>query len=344
MRRLGVEGYYTDYSSASRDGMMDIDKEEWSKPHHEILGIPLDKRAEIVSEPGKVVGHITAEVAARTGLLEGTPIGVGAHDQNCNTFGCGAVDDGQAVMVMGTFGSCFVVSDKSIRDPKEKLVVKGNHGVGNYTIEAFSNTSASSYRWYRDTFCHEEQNAADVPGVNKGVYDILNEQIAQVPIGANGLTFLPYLQGAAGEKINDKARGTLIGMSLGSTKQDVARAVMEGICFEMYDIVLAEAAAGIDVDVIRLTGGASRSPMWVQMMADICQRPIQTLQAEESGCLGAAMYAGVGVGVYDDVHDAARRAVKIKDEYTPNPANYGAYEEAHARFVSVYEALNGRHF
>ena len=205
LKQLGADGYYTDFSSASREGMMDINNKCWSKRMHDMLGIPLEKRAELVDEPGKVVGHIPKDVAELTGLAEGTPICVGAHDQNCNTFGSGGVDDGTAVVVMGTFGSCFIVSDEPIRDPKGRLVVKGNHGVGNYTIEAFSNTSASSYRWYRDTFCDIEKFSAEL--VKTDPYELINAQIADVPPGANGITFLPYLQGASGSKINDKGRG-----------------------------------------------------------------------------------------------------------------------------------------
>lgn len=344
LRRLGADGYYTDFSSASREGMMDINQNVWSERIHKVVGIPLEKRAKIISEPGKVVGKIGPEVAKLTGLAEGTPICMGAHDQNCNTFGCGGVDDGTAIMVMGTFGSCFVISDKNIRDPKGKLVVKGNHGVGNYTIEAFSNTSASSYRWYRDTFCDLEKYAGATNGVDMDPYDIINGQIEKVPIGANGVTFLPYLQGAAGEKINDRARGTFIGMNLGTQKADIARSVMEGISFEMLDIIDAERAAGIDLKNIRLTGGAAKSPLWAQMLSDMTQLPIQILEASESGCLGAAMYAGVGVGAYNDVHDAAKKAVRIKEEYQPNNENADAYSEAHQRFINVYDALNNRVF
>ena len=198
LKQFGADDYYTDYSSASREGMMDIDNECWSKEMHDILGIDLSKRAKIVKEPGKVVGHIGKEVSEKSGLPVGTPICMGAHDQNCCTFGAGAVDDGTAVLVMGTFGSCFVVSDKSIRDPKERLVVKGNHGCGNFTIEAFSNTAASSYRWYRDTFCDYEKLMAKEQGEDP--YDLINKQIATSPIGANGITFLSFLQGAGAEK------------------------------------------------------------------------------------------------------------------------------------------------
>lgn len=342
LKQLGADGYYTDFSSASREGMMDINNKCWSKRIHDMLGIPLEKRAELVDEPGKVVGHIPKDVAELTGLAEGTPICVGAHDQNCNTFGSGGVDDGTAVVVMGTFGSCFIVSDEPIRDPKGRLVVKGNHGVGNYTIEAFSNTSASSYRWYRDTFCDIEKFSAEL--VKTDPYELINAQIADVPPGANGITFLPYLQGASGSKINDKARGVFIGMSLGTKKADMARAVMEGISFEVYDIINAELEAGIKINSIRLTGGAAKSPMWCQMLADIFKLPIQLLSAGETGCLGAALYAGIGVGAYENCRDAAEKAVKLTEVFEPDPEKFAAYDKAYQRFINVYNALDNRIF
>ncbi|MCI8326350.1 MAG: carbohydrate kinase [Lachnospiraceae bacterium] len=341
LKKFGADGYYTDYSSASREGMMDIDNECWSKELHDMLGIDLSKRAEIVKEPGKVVGHIGEEVSKKSGLPVGTPISIGAHDQNCCTFGAGAVDNGTAVLVMGTFGSCFVVSDKSIRDPKERLVVKGNHGCGNYTIEAFSNTAASSYRWYRDVFGDWEKEEAKRTG--KDPYDIINDQIATSPIGANGVTFLSFLQGASGARINGNAKGTFVGMTLGTNKADMARAVMEGICYEMNDIICAEEASGIKIDKIRLAGGAAKSPLWCQMMADIFKHPICILENGEAGCLGAALYAGVGVGAYKDCHEAAK-VVRLTKEYTPNPDNYEAYDKAYQRFCDVYDALDGKIF
>ncbi|MEG0378848.1 MAG: FGGY family carbohydrate kinase, partial [Eubacterium sp.] len=339
LKQLGADGYYTDLSSASREGMMDIDNNCWSKRIHDMLGISLEKRAELVTDPGRVVGHIPKDVAEQTGLAEGTPICIGAHDQNCNTFGSGAIEDGTAVVVMGTFGSCFVVSDEAIRDPKGRLIVKGNHGVGNFTIEAFSNTSASSYRWYRDTFCEIEKVAANF--VKTDPYELINEQIAEVPPGANGITFLPYLQGASGSKINDKARGTFIGMTLGTSKADIARAVMEGISYEMYDIINAELEADIKLTGIRLTGGAAKSPLWCQMLADIFKLPISLLHASETGCLGAALYAGVGIGAYEDCKSAAKQAVKLTKTYEPNPDNFAEYDKAYARFIRVYDALDG---
>jgi xylulokinase len=341
LKAFGAEGYYTDLSSASRDGMCDVNNHCWAPRMFEVLDIPMDKRPEIKTEPGFVAGKVPKDIAEKTGLAEGTLVCVGAHDQNCNTFGSGAVEDGVAVMVIGTFGSCFVVSDKPIRDPNKKLVVKGNHGVNNWTIEAFSVTAASSFRWYRDTFADLEVAAGKV--VKEDPYNLITRQIDTVPPGANGITFLSYLQGASGARLNDKARGVFAGMSLGTTKADMARAVMEGICYEMTDILKAEEAAGIGINAIRLTGGAAKSPTWCQMMADITQKPIQLLHASETGCLGAALYAGIGAGIYKDVKDATK-SVRVVKQFDPNPANFAAYTDAFKRFTDVYEALEGRVF
>jgi xylulokinase len=342
LKKWGAQGYWTDLSSASREGMADVDNGTWSKPIHDLIGMPLEKRATITTEPGQVVGKISAKIAALSGLAEGTLLCVGAHDQNCSTFGGGAVHPGDSVMVMGTFGSCFVVLDKPLRDPHGKLVVKPNHGIGNWTIEAFSNTSASAFRWYRDTFGDLE--VATAKTLHEDPYDLITTTIAEIAPGAHGVTFLPYLQGAAGARGNGNARGCFVGMTLGTTKADMALAVLEGICFEMKDVLLAQAAAGIEIGSIRLTGGAAKSPLWCQMLADICEHPIELLQTSETGCLGAALYAGVGAGVYASCEEAVERAVKLTTRYEPNPARKIAYDEAFDTFVKVYEALDGRVF
>ena len=196
-----------------------------------------------------------------------------------------------------------------------------------------------------DTISQNEQAEKDSQAKEQGEdpYDLINKQIATSPIGANGITFLSFLQGAGGARINGKARGTFVGMTLGTRKADMARAVMEGICYEMYDIIRAEEDSGIKIDKIRLAGGAAKSPLWCQMMADIFKHPIQILENGEAGCLGAALYAGVGVGAYKDCHEAAKVARTTK-EYTPNPDNYAAYDAAYKRFCDVYDALDKKIF
>jgi xylulokinase len=119
---------------------------------------------------------------------------------------------------------------------------------------------------------------------------------------------------------------------------------LEGVCFEMRDILSAQAAAGIEIGTIRLTGGAAKSPMWCQMLADVFDKPIELLQTSETGCLGAALYAGVAAGLYSDCREAAARSVSITQRFEPDSDAHQSYEPAFQRFVDVYEALDGRIF
>lgn len=335
LKQFGADDYFTDISSASRDGFLDVDKHEWSQEIFDLFDFDINQRPKI-ADGGQPVGKVTKSISEKTGLPEGTLVCVGAHDQNCSTYGCGAVEDGDVAMVIGTFGSCFVVSDEPIRDPNGALVVKGNVGPKNWTIEAFANTAASSYRWYRDTFCGTEAVYGKLIGDDP--YNMINKQIELMKPGANGVVFLPYLQGN-GLRANFNAKGAFVGMSLGTSKGEMARAVMEGVCYEMREILEAQSKAGIEIDSIRVTGGASRSPLWAQMQADIFQKPIYTLQTAETATLGAALYAGVGAGVYKDYKEATDIAVRVSGQYDPNPKLADAYTESYLKFVKVYQAL-----
>ena len=208
--------------------------------------------------------------------------------------------------------------------------MKGNVGPNNWTMEGFSNTAAASYRWYRDTFCGLEAAAAKL--LKKDPYELINEQIASVPPGANGITFLSCLQSLAGRRDDPYARGAFLGMSLGTTKADMARAVMDGLTNEMRDIVEAQREAGIKHKRHPAHRRRHQVPMWNQMIADSFKVPVQILQTSETGCLGAALYAGVGAGVYSSYKEAVETAVKIKEEYEPNPANFAAYDESYERW------------
>ena len=151
LRAFGVDsGYWADLSSASRTGLLDVDRHGWSERLFAALELDMDKFPQIVLD-NPVVGYITRDVSEATGCKEGTPIVVAAHDQNCSTFGCGLVDAGTASLVLGTWGSLYVGLDKPIRDPNGVLIIKGNVGPRNWTIEGAASAAASSYRRFRDT-------------------------------------------------------------------------------------------------------------------------------------------------------------------------------------------------
>mgnify|MGYP000862962592 CR=1 FL=1 len=345
LQRFGADDWFvTDTASASRTGVFDIDNNCWSeKIIVDALGLDINKFPKIV-KAGTVVGTINKHIAEMTGLAEGTKLCVGAMDQNCSTMGGGLVKGGSAVAVIGTYGSTYVAMDESVRDPNRTLIFKHNSGPENYTFEAASIASASSYRWYRDVFCDLEVAAGKVVGTDP--YELINQQIDKVAPGANGISFLPYLQGAgSGPRSDNYARGCILNANLGTTKAEIARAVMEGITFEMRDNIDSIRRIGIELKDLRITGGGTKTPIWCQMQADIYKQTVSVLQTSETGCLGAAIYAGVGAGVYKDYEDAANKAVRIKEVYTPNPDNYEAYDRAYKRYVTAYESLaNGGYF
>lgn len=337
-RQFGAEGYWADTATASRTGIFDIDNAVWSQEVFDAFGLDVNKFPKI-GKGGQIIGKIPEHIAERTGLAAGTLICLGAMDQNCSTLGGGLLHDGDAVLVMGTYGSIYVGSDKPIRDPNSILMIKNNTGPENYTIEAASPASASGYRWFRDTFGMLEKSMAHNLEVDP--YELLNSQIEKVKPGANGVTFLPYFQGASGGAKDDPfARGCILGMTLGTKKSEVARAVMEGITMEMRDNIEAQRNAGVKITEIAATGGCTKSAMWNQMQADMYKVPVKVLKTTETGCLGAAIYAGIGAGLFEDYDDAVKKVVHTKETYYPNPDNYKAYDEAFDRFQKAYNALS----
>jgi xylulokinase len=337
LKEFGAEDWWADTASGSRTGVFDIDNRNWSEKLLKLLGLDVNKFPTIC-EAGKVVGKVGKSISEKTGLAEGTLLCVGAMDQNCSTLGGGLVKDGDVVVAIGTSSSTTVCSDKPVRDPNGVLWVKNNTGPENFTTECNSLASGASYRWYRDVICDLERAAGITSKIDP--YELINRQIDTIPPGSAGLTFLPLLQGAAGGRNNPYARGCLLGATLGSTKAQFARAVLEGVTLEIKDNLEAQKKAGVNIEAINLTGGAVKSRTWNQMQADIYQVPVRILQTTETGCLGAAIYAGVGAGVYKSYQEAVGVAVHIKETYEPNPENFAAYDDAYARWCKAYDSLN----
>lgn len=336
---LGAEGYPCDIASAHRISMLDVNLSKWNDSLRRVYGCENIELPGVVIEPGKIVGRITPNISEKTGFPVGCKICVGAQDVNCSSYGVGGTTDDIATMVVGTFGGSYVVVNKPVRDPNKTILIKGNQGMGNWQLEAFSHTAASAFRWFRDKLCPLEVATSKLMGVDP--YSLMTEIAAKSVPGANGVTAITCLQGSHGRKVNDAIRGTFLGINLGTEKADLAHAVLEGICYEMYDILLMQEAFAKPVRAVRLSGGVTKSPMWCQMFADVMNKSIELCESPEAGSLGAAMYAGVGVGVYEDCFDAVEKCVRVKETYNPMPENVKVYKEAFARWKEAFDVLNG---
>lgn len=344
LRAFGAKDFFVDAASVCRESVANLKEHNYSKKIFDCIGIDINKRGTRVQN-GTVAALIDEEHAELTGLPVGCKVCVGAMDQCCSPFGCGMIEDGQCAMIMGTFGACFVCSDEIKKIPDSTLTWKSHlyfeDGPKNYTAEAMSFASASAYRWFRDIIGTQE--IAEGAQSGKDPYDIINEKIAASVPGAHGVTFLPYLQGRAYrfiDELNDVPQTcTFTGMRMSTTREDMCRAVAEGILYEMRDIVNVLKQHKLNPQNIKVTGGVTKSPYWCQMMADIFELPVSVTETSENGCLGAAIFAGIGAGVYKDAKEGTERAVRIKGTYYPDPANKAAYDEGYAKFVSVYKRL-----
>lgn len=339
LRQLGADGYFIDEGSANFLSMLEVETSEWDERLMGVYNVRRDQLPIVIHKPGTVVGHVTEEVSKRTGLPVGACVCSGGLDTNCTTLGAGGQSGGDEILIIGTAGVSILVSDKPIRDPNLRVTLRSNPGPGNYQLYIMTNTGASSFRWFRDELCSLEVAASRLMGIDP--YDIITQIAGNSRPGANGVTALTCLQGSHGRRKNENARGTFLGISLGTTKADIAEAILEGTCFEMRDLLQMKTDLSARIDHVRLCGGVAKSPAWCQMFADILKKPIELPKVTELGCLGAAMCAGIGSGLYKDTKDAVDKCVHIVKTYTPNPASFPAYDEAFGRWNKAYESLNG---
>lgn len=290
-------------------------------------------------KPGEYAGVVSNRVAALTGLKAGTPVFFGAGDQRCAAIGAGVDKDGMISGVLGTSGVIHAFTSKPVRHRQGLISILGHAGTGRWQVEGSTISGASSLRWFRDLFCQAECTEARLQG--RSVYELLDEMAAKSPVGANGIVYAPWLGGCDCPRFDGNGRACFIGLSFSHRKEDVVRAVMEGVCYEMKCMIdEADETLGITTKVLRTVGGGARSRLWNQIQADVYNKRVETLQCEESTALGAAMCAGIGLGVYKDVHEAIENMVHLDYILDPVDENVDKYQKLFVIYKDIYRALS----
>ena len=192
--------------------------------------------------------------------------------------------------------------------------------------------SSDLLRWYRDTFGAAEQLVAGRAGLD--VYDLLT---AQIPAGLSPVMLLPHFLGSGTPSCDPTSKGALLGLTLSTTRGDIIKAILEGVCFEMRANLESLARAGVQVRTVRAVGGGARSPAWLQLKADILGCPVSTVKVSEAGCQAMAMLAGVATGVYGSLVEAVQATVRVSGEFQPRDQE--VYEERYAVYRDIYPAL-----
>lgn len=337
-KAYGADDYYDDLNDTPWLQLNDSDL-KYSKKLTDLFGIDYDILAPL-KETGEVIGQITEKVAERTGLAVGTPLIMGTGDQQSGCLGVGCTDEGIGYACGGTAGITAGKSKEILRDPERKCYVLGTPD-GEFVMEGQANSAGSAFKWFKGVVCHSEEMASRY--YHKDVYDLLTFTATESKPGSNGVFFLPYLQGANTPNYDANARGTYVGMTLNSTREDLIRATMEGVCFDIKDMLEAMVAANVpNFSTVRITGGIARSEVWNQIQADIYNRPVETVAVEEATALGCAMIAAVGVGIYPDYKEAAKRMVKVTRRYDPKPHNVEIYKDAYEVWKDIFKGLNAK--
>lgn len=333
LRQYGADGYYIDEGSANFLSMARMIDCEWDEWLMDVYGVDSTMLPKILHHPGQVVGQVTPEVSRLTGLPVGCNVCLGGLDTNSCALGAGAKDAGTQVLIIGTAGVSLLISDKLVTDPSRRITVRSNPGFGNWQYYIMTNTGASAFRWFRDELCSMEVATGKLMGVDP--YDIIMSTASHSVTGANGVIALTCFQGSHTRNKNENARGTFFGINLGTTKADIAQAILEGICFEMKDILIMNEKLSGKIKHIRLCGGVTNSEIWCQMFADILCKPIELTVVPELGCLGAAMCAGVGSGVFGNLEDAVEKCVHIKKTFVPDEQKSKIYEDIFERWSKL---------
>lgn len=327
--------FATDLNVFGGSFMVDMDTMEYSKELMALYGISemFDKLPKMAAKPEEVVGIVSAKAAAETGLGEGIPVVAGMMDILACLVGAGAVQAGVVTSIAGSWCINETHSSKIIPDASSNMpyIKKGE-----YLNCSYTGASASNYEWFTATLCDRAKRIAAEKGVS--MFDVLNEKIESVSPEQANVFFLPYV---ASPSLHVNAKAAFLQVDAHTSFAELCYAVVEGIAFiHKYHIDFLK-TAGLPVDLIRLTGGMSKSRAWTQIFTDVMQIPVEIVDCDETGALGAALVAGIGAGLYKNYEEAFDCAVKIKTPMQPNPnlaRSYGKRYEAWRRLNKAMES------
>jgi xylulokinase len=332
--------YGTDHSMASTTLLFDQRNRVWSEELIAISGV--DRKLLCDPQPsGTPLGKVHAQAAQATGLAAGTPVVLGGHDYCCGTLGVGAFQPGVVLDVTGTWEIVVTaLSEPVLTDEVREMSIPVHSHVASpdtWSIMA-SVVAADMLEWFRTQFGFEEKQASAKD--NGDDWDHLMKLAEASPPGANGVMFLPHMSGSHCPIVDPQSMGAFVGLRNVVTKGDMLRAMIEGLDYQFIQIIRGlEKSLGVKPEKFVAIGGATKNKFWMQNKADMIGKPIEVPQIEEPTPLGAAILAGIGVGLYRDVQDAYEKVTKPGTVYQPNQDLTKKYQQWFHAFEDMYPSL-----
>ncbi|MEN1759895.1 xylulokinase [Anoxynatronum sibiricum] len=317
----------SDYSDASGMLLLDVEKKQWSQEMMAICHIT-EANLPKLYESYQVVGTLKSDMAEKLGLGNHVKVVAGAGDNAAAAIGAGTVGDGRCNISIGTSGTVFVAS-KDFKEGKNHAVHHFAHADGTYHFLGCMLSAASCNDWWMEKIL--------------GTNDYSMEQNAIEDLGHNHLIYLPYLMGERSPHNDPNARGAFLGLSMGTTRQQMTQAVLEGVAFGLRDSLEVIREAGVVVTFATFCGGGAKSKLWQQMVANILGIEVGILDNEEGPALGSAILAAVGDGLYENVEEACQAIVTVKEVVKPDQEIVEKYNRLYQVYKNSYHAVKGLH-
>jgi gluconokinase len=326
--------YVVDYSIASATGLFDLNSLSWHPEALHLAGVSAEQLSQPVPTTHRMRG-LRADAAAALGLNADTPFIVGASDGVLANLGAGASKPGIIAVTIGTSGAVRGMADRPLTDREGRLFCYALTG-SDWIVGGAINNGGIVFRWVRDQLATLEAAHARSQGLDP--YDALAAIAEEVPAGAEGLLFLPYLAGERAPYWNANARGVFFGLSLAHEKRHMIRAAMEGVMFAIESVADALGELSGPAAEIRASGGFARSPMWRQMLADVLGVPVAVAESVEASGLGAAQLALYALGEASGWSDFAAWS-KVSVRHEPDAERHAVYRQLIPVYRTVYSRL-----
>ena len=323
-----------DYSLASRTQCFDVKEKKWDNHLLSTLGIDVNLFSNVVPT-GTVAAEVKEEIKDKLGISHSLKVISVAHDQIANLVGSGALKAKSAADGLGT---CECLTPIFPKTADINALADYGYGMipflngGEYCCYALTNTAGALNEWVLNTYF----NGKDA----EKTYNFANKSLKEEP---NSIYVLPYFAGS-GTPYNDKSLGSVVGLELGSKKEDIYQATIECLCLENRLNIDFLRKCGVDIENVYASGGGSKNEMWLQIKADVLNLPVHQLENENAGSVGTAIIMGVSLGIYKSYEEGIKKLVKIKKTFMPNPKCVSLYEKKYEQYIKLYKALKKEGF
>lgn len=323
----------SDYASSAATQGFNLLELNWEPSIFSAAGISIGLMPEVYN-PSHILGNVKPAIAEELKLSAQTVVVTGGGDTTVSALGCGIVNSGDTAIVIGTSSDVVTCVDAPIVDPKKRIGCYPYVTPGKYMTIAGANSSGVLLRWFRDEFFASEKNNLQ-PGQN--IYDLMLDDAAQIPVGSEGLVFLPYFAGERSPIFNPNARGVFAGISLVHSKAHFIRAIVEGISLSIKDRLVVSQELGVQLGKIILTGGGARNRLWRQIITDMIGLATYRTPVKEAAGLGAAILASVGAGLHSSIEKACQSMTELGDKVLPNLSYKEVYDELYTLYKVLYK-------